>query len=332
MTRDRFNFNYLIFIDHQGGCTSTMRILALIIFLIPELISFGQQKNVCFTMDDMPVVSYGITDTNYQKNLFNKLTQSLRRHNIPAIGFVIGKKLIADDAIGRFQVRLLKSWLDAGLDLGNHTYSHPDYNSVSLKEYSWDIEQGEPITKKLLADHGKAMKYFRHPYLHVGKTKEKADSLQDYLSAHGYTVAPVTIDNDDYLFAVAYKRAQDKNDRSLMTQIGSDYIRYLEKKLHYYERQAQNLFGRAITQILLFHASALNSDYGDSLARMFERNNYSFVSLDNALEDPVYKTEVTSFGNYGISWLDRWALSQGKTGEYFKDDPVPPDYIKKMSK
>ena len=320
----------------QGtGCNSgntIIRICVLILLLTPGLVALGQQKKVCFTMDDMPVVSYGITDTNYQKNLFNKLTQSLRRHNIPAIGFVIGKKLYTADGIDQFQVRLLESWLNSGLDLGNHTYSHPDYNSVTLKEYIWNIEQGEPITKKLLADHGKALKYFRHPYLHVGNTKGKADSLSDYLSARGYTVAPVTIDNDDYLFAVAYKRAQDKNDRSLMTQIGSDYTSYLEKKLHYYERQAKNLFGRAINQILLFHASALNSDYGDSLALMFVRNNYSFVSLDKALEDPVYKTEVTSFGNYGISWLDRWALSRGKTGEYFKDDPVPPDYVKKMSK
>ena len=304
----------------------------LLVCLLHSSNAIGQQKQVCFTMDDMPVVSYGITDTNYQKTLFNNLLQSFCRYHIPVTGFVISKKLYTETGIDSFQVRLLEDWLNRGLDLGNHTYSHPDFNAVTLKDYVWNIEQGEPVLKQLLAGNGKMLKYFRHPYLHVGNTKAKADSLRDYLSIHQYTVAPVTIDNDDYLFAVVYKKARDKNDTALMTRIGSDYIGYLEKKLRYYEQQSQHLFGRAISQILLFHASALNSDYVDSLACMFQRNHYVFVSLDKALEDDAYKTDVTSFGNYGISWLDRWALSQGKKGDFFKEDPVPPEYIMSLSK
>ena len=91
------------------------------------------------------------------------------------------------------------------------------------------------------------------------------------------------------------------------------------------------MFWRKINQILLLHASALNSDYMDSLASMFLKNDYEFISIDKALEDDAYQTPVNVFGNWGISWIDRWALSQGKKGDFFKEEPVTPDYIKKLS-
>jgi peptidoglycan/xylan/chitin deacetylase (PgdA/CDA1 family) len=308
-----------------------MRIIAFLILLSSEYLSFGQQKQVSFTFDDLPVVSYGITDTVLQKELVDKLILSLKNNKIPAIGFVNEKKLYDNKVIIQFQVNLLRNWVNNGLELGNHTFSHPDYNSWSFEDYSRDILKGETITKEILNDKDMSIKYFRHPFLHVGNSKAKADSLSYFLNNHGYTVAPVTIDNEDYLFALAYKRAKVKMDLHLMKQIGRDYIEYMERKLRYYENQANSLFGRNISQILLLHASSLNSDYVDSLAIMFTRNNYIFVSLDRALEDSVYKSDITVYGNWGISWIDKWALSQGKKGDFFMEEPVTPDYIRKLS-
>jgi peptidoglycan/xylan/chitin deacetylase (PgdA/CDA1 family) len=293
---------------------------------------FCQKKQVCFTIDDMPVVSYGISDTLYQKKLMNNLISSLKKNNIPAIGFINEKKLFNNDTINKFQVGLFTYWIDNGLEIGNHTYSHPDYNKVSFKEYAADISKGETITKGILNRKNLKLKYFRHPFLHVGNNKLKADSLNRFLSDNGYIVAPVTIDNDDYLFAVAYHRANKKNDKNLMHQIGHDYIEYMEKKVKYFEKQSMKLFGKNINQILLIHASLLNSVYVDSLAAMFRKNDYKFISMDEALKDNVYKTEITKYGNWGISWIDRWAISEGKKGDFFKDEPATPDYIVKMSK
>ena len=308
-----------------------MRIVPLFLLLFSGLLAQGQQKKVCFSFDDLPVVSYGIMDTIFQKKLVDKLVNSLSRNKIQAIGFVNESNLYDKESLDRFKVELLKSWVDSGLDLGNHTFSHPDYNSTGFREYSHDILKGETITKEILNSKGKQLTYFRHPFLHTGNSKIKADSLSEFLTKKNYKVAPVTIDNEDYLFALAYKRAAGKKDSPLMLQIGSDYISYIEKKLKYFENQANRLFGRAITQILLLHASSLNSDYIDSLIVMFKKNGYSFVSMDKATEDTVYKTDVTVFGNWGISWLDRWALSQGKKGDFFKGDPASPGYITKMA-
>ncbi len=304
-----------------------------IFFILSGLLTFGQNKQVCFSFDDLPVVSYGISDTIFQKGLIDNLISGLKKNDIPAIGFVNEKKLYNKEGkINQFQVELLKSWIDHGLELGNHTFSHPDYNVVSFKDFTQDILKGEIITKEILSQNGKTIKYFRHPFLHLGNTKEKADSLENFLSNHGYITAPVTIDNEDYLFAVAYKRAKVKNDTILTKQIGQDYISYMEKKLKYYEMQSNRLFGRNIKQILLLHASWLNSDYIDSLAKMFRKNNYEFVAMDYVLEDNIYKTDITVYGTWGISWMDRWALSKEKKGDFFKAEPETPSYIKELSK
>jgi hypothetical protein len=45
------------------------------------------------------------------------------------------------------------------------------------------------------------------------------------------------------------------------------------------------------------------------------------------LQDEAYQTPITVYGKWGISWIDRWALSQGKKGDFFKGDPETPAYI-----
>ncbi len=309
-----------------------MKQIVLFILVFAASSSLAQQSQVCFSFDDLPVVSYGMTDPQYQQQLMENLVYSLNKHHIPAIGFVNEKKLFKTDAtIIPFQVDMLKTWINGGLKLGNHTWSHPDYNKVSFAEYANDIIKGETVSRQILTQKGQSLRYFRHPFLHVGNTQAKADSLDNFLKERGYTVAPVTIDNDDYLFAVAYKRASVKNDTTLMRRIRTDFVNYIEAKLKYYEKQSEALFGRNIPQILLLHASLLNVDCVGLLATMFSKHQYEFITMEEALRDTAYQTPVTAYGNWGISWIDRWALSQGRKGDFFKDEPVTPDYIKTLA-
>ena len=117
-----------------------------------------------------------------------------------------------------------------------------------------------------------------------------------------------------------------------MKRIGTDFLTYMEAKIKYYEKQSIALFGREIPQILLLHASLLNSDYVGALAEIFRKNGYTFVNMNKALEDDAYRTEITVYGKWGISWIDKWALSRGKKGEFFREEPVTPEYINQLSK
>lgn len=307
-------------------------IVTFLLIFLGNYLSIAQNKHVCFTIDDLPTVTYGINDTTYQEQLTRNLVTKVKAAGVPATAFVNEIKLHPNGQLSKFQIKLLQLWLDHGLELGNHSYSHFDYNNTSFDQFTSDIIKGEKITSELMRKKNLKLRYFRHPFLHVGQTKPKADSLENFLRGHGYTVAPVTLDNDEYLFALAYHRAKAKNDEQLAARIGNDYITYMEQKLRYFERTSTELFGRNVKHILLIHANALNAEYMDELTAMFVKNGYSFVSLDNAMTDPAYKHDVNVFGRWGISWVDRWAMTEKKGKDFFREEPSTPEYIAEMTR
>ncbi|MEL6256085.1 MAG: polysaccharide deacetylase family protein [Bacteroidota bacterium] len=310
-----------------------MKIILSLLLLSLFVIVNAQEKEICVSVDDLPFVGYGVNNPDALRSMTNQLLESFITHEVPAIGFVNEKKLYfyERDKIKKSQVDLLKVWLNNGFELGNHTYSHYSYHHTPFTTYTEDILKGEKVSKPLSEQYSLPYRYFRHPFLRVGLRKTHHDSLTTFLHQHQYQEAPVSVDNEDYLFAKAYAIAARKKDQALMKKIGNDYVNYMMEKLAYFEGRSEALLGRNIRQILLIHANKINADYFALLAERIKAKGYTFVSMERALEDPAYKTEITKYGNYGISWLDRWALSKGVPGEFFKDDPKSPDYIYKMT-
>ena len=302
--------------------------LILLSFAFPV---FAQtpQRFIAVTIDDLPVVSTR-KDLKNRQQITRKLLAHITKAKIPAIGFVNEGKLYKNDKRDEAQINLLRSWLDAGLELGNHTFSHMSLHNNPLEKYEADILKGEIITKELLQTKGMTMRYFRHPYLWTGLSLEIKNDLGKFLNEHNYTIAPVTIDNSDWIFASAYDKAFDKRDKKLMKQIGAAYVPYLEAKIDYWERQSVKLFGREIKQILLLHANFINSDYFDDIAKMLKKRNYGFVTLENALTDEAYKLPDTFVRRNGISWLHRWAIEKGREN-ILPDEPKTPDFVLKAA-
>jgi hypothetical protein len=136
----------------------------------------------------------------------------------------------------------------------------------------------------------------------------------------------VTIDNSDYVFAAAYDDALGQRDSAAARRIGDAYVDYMTRVFAYYEAQSVAIIGRDIPQILLIHASLLNADRFDALARTMEGRGYRFVPLDEALADSAYRSADTYVGPAGITWLHRWALTRGLRGAVFAGEPeVPPE-------
>jgi peptidoglycan/xylan/chitin deacetylase (PgdA/CDA1 family) len=302
----------------------------LIIFLFAAYVSAHTPiRTVAVTIDDLPVVSTR-RDIENRREITRKLLSHIKRAKVPAIGFVNENKLYTADQRDEKQIDLLRMWLNAGLELGNHTYSHRSLNTIPLGEYQADVLKGETITRELLARKKKTLRYFRHPYLQTGRTLEIKSQFDAFLQKHGYTIAPITFDNADYIFSRAYDNAFDTKDTVLMKSVGESYIPYMEAKLEYWERQSTKLFRREISQTLLIHANFINSDYFDDLAAMFKRRGYKFVTLAEALKDDAYRLPDTYIGPAGISWLHRWALEKGR--EYIvPDEPKVPEFVLKAS-
>ena len=154
-------------------------------------------RRVAITFDDLPIAGVLPRDIASSGELTRKLLAGIGAHHVPAIGFVNEDKLTAaDGAVDPQRVELLRRWLDAGIELGNHSYSHADLHTTPLDVFEADVLKGERVTRPLMEQRGLAPRFFRHPFLHTGRDLEKRKEFESFLAAHGYRVAPVTIDND----------------------------------------------------------------------------------------------------------------------------------------
>ena len=287
----------------------------------------AQGRQIAVTIDDLPVVSVLPVEFGRQRQVTVALLAGLQAHRVPAIGFVNEGKLVQNGMSEGQGTALLESWVRAGMALGNHTYSHTDLNSTPVARMETQVIDGERVTRRLLEAAGKKLQFFRHPFLHVGLTLDVRRQFDAFLTSRGYRIAPVTVDNYDYVFAAALDRAVSKGDSALQAKVLAEYPLYMERVVAYYEQQAVALFGREIRQTLLIHANALNARAFDTLATMLERRGYSFISLEQALADPAYRTPDTYVGSAGMSWIHHWAITAGRTKPFFDGEPVVPDWV-----
>ncbi len=308
-----------------------VQLTAAVVCSMPPSVAAQERREVAVTFDDLPLVTYVFRDIATHERITATLLAAIRQHEVPAIGFVNEGKLASDGLVDEQRVALLRRWIAAGLELGNHTYSHRDLHRVPLEEYLRDIARGDSVTSALLRSAGYRTRYFRHPFLHTGRNVETQHNVERFLADRGYRIAPVTIDNSDYVFAAAYERAVGRGDETDRRRIANEYLAYMERIFAYYEQQSAALFGREPRQVLLLHANMLNGDQFGPLANMIERRGYRFVSLEYALADPVYATEDSYTGPSGISWLHRWAFTRGKRGAFFAGEPAVPDTIAKAA-
>ena len=289
-------------------------LIAILVIASPIL---AKQRTVSFTIDDLPVVTRDRSEKN-KTFITKQIIAKLAKDKVPAIGFVNENKLFKDGERNLFEIGLLQMWIDAGLELGNHTVYHKSFHSVDFEEYKDQVVRGDVITNELLAREGKWTRYFRHPFLHTGRTIELKKKLDEVLIGMKLRIAPVSIDNSDWLFASAYEKALLAKDEKMSKRIADEYIAYLDRKVAYWEKQSVELLGREISQIMLLHANRLNADHIEKVQKVFIKRGYRFVDLETSLKDPAYKRPDEFTGRGGISWLHRWAVKDKKVT---KDEP-----------
>lgn len=298
---------------------------ALLAILLIPFPAFSQtSRSVAVTFDDLPATG-GASNLERLEEINRLILGTLKREKIPAAGFVVESRLYYPGEIDE-RTAILKRWLDDGHILGNHTFSHIAINSNSFEDYTEDLIRGETITRMLLRERGKELKYYRHTQLRTGPTDEYRERLAKFLKERGYTVAPVTIDNNEYIFAAVYKDARERGDRAQMKRIADSYVAYMEEIFGHFEKLSRDFLGREIPQVLLLHANEINADHFGALAAMIKARGYRFITLDEALKDEAYRRpDVTS--RRGLSWLHRWMIAEGKE---IREEPGVPSWISEL--
>lgn len=289
-------------------------------------------RRIAVTIDDLPWQRMSTTSPGALRTRHAALLEQLRIGGVPVVGFVNEDKLELDGILQPERVAMLEAWLDAGHALGNHTYGHVDLHVVGIPAFEDAILRGERVLRPMLAKRGQTPQWFRHPYLRAGRTAEDKGAVTDFLSQHGYRVAPVTVDNGEWVWAFAYARVLDgqadtPERATLLERLRLGYVPYMLNKIHYYERQSQALLGYALPQTLLLHANELNAEAYAELIAGIKRRGYRFVTLEDAMRDPAYAREDGYHGRYGPSWLHRWAMAEKRPKTFYDGEPVVPKWV-----
>lgn len=247
------------------------------LLLCVSSVCFAHEKEIAITIDDLPFVGSANAGKNFPENYrFLVLMQTLVDRNIPITGFVIA------GSIRKNQWELLEKFRENGFELGNHTYSHPNLNTMNVDKYIANVEHADEKLKNLLT----SPKYFRYPYLAESNGKKRA-KVYNYLAVHNYTVAPVTIDSKDYQFnakllSIPWRRRQES-----LEKMKARYLEYIWKQTVRAEANSHPVKGKCSKQILLIHANLLNSYFLGDVIDMYQQNGYKFISLAEALKAPA---------------------------------------------
>lgn len=243
------------------------------------------QIQVALTVDDLPAhgpLPPGVT----RIAIADKILSAFERHGITGVyGFVNAKKV--DDVPEDEAV--LRRWVAAGHVLGNHSYSHPSLHKTEVTAYLADIERDEPLLERLQpsADH----KLFRYPFLFEGDTLEKFDAVRAYLGQHGYTVAEVTIDADDWAFNPPFGRCTERGDAPALAELHRDFIEAHVEELDRMRELTRTLSGREVPQVVLLHIGIADADAIDDLLTAYEKRGVKWIGLRAALGDAFYASD-----------------------------------------
>lgn len=305
-----------------------LTLLGGLAFALVHSQTVDSHRSVAITFDDLPDGTARDVPTIKRNTM--KLLRVLNHHRAPAIGFVNEINVCVPGETDA-RVGLLRQWLDSGMTLGNHGFSHLRFFDTPLAKYQDDVIKGEVITRPLMSERGSHHLYFRHPYTSTGATREVKAAFEKFLAGRGYKIAPFTIGNSDFIFNDLYVDARGNKDAEMMRRVREGYLQYTDSQFEFFERRSAEMFGRQISQTFLIHANDINADCLDEMLSRLAVRGYRFVTLDGALEDEAYRTRDDYVGPAGPSWLHRWTLSLGMTWER-DQEPGLPEWVVKAFK
>lgn len=260
------------------------------------------QPFISFTFDD------GVTSDmpGYPFEQWNKMIlDNLDNAGVKAVFFVKGSN--KTDAKGQF---LLNSWNERGQKIGNHTFSHPDYNDKeeTFEKFRNELLKNDSIINKL----SNYIKLFRFPYLKEGDTREKVDQFSAFMKEQGYRNGHVTIDASDWYINQRLLKRLNENPKADIEGYRAFYLEHLYCRATFYEDLAVQLTGRHIHHTILLHHNLTSALFLDDLIKMFRAKGWKVIDAEEAYKDEIFKSEPKNIPA-GESLI--WALTK-ETGKY----------------
>lgn len=252
--------------------------------------------DIAITIDDLTWV--GPTHPKGEVAANHAMIHTLVAHGVPATVFVNCDRV--DPSLG-----ILEAWRDAGMELANHQAAHDDLNKTPPPAWLEGVRRCDTLLRGLT---GAPIAHFRYPYLYNGPSPAVRDQvLAELTGTLGYAIGRVSVDNHEWKIADYYGQAVVAGDQPRAEALADYYLEHMLAGVDNYQAVAQRKLGRDIDHVLLLHANSLNTDQLDRLLTALEADGARFVSLGQALKDPVYALPQAYEGKWGYSWLYRIA-------------------------
>lgn len=225
---------------------------------------------------------------------FKGILSALDQHKVKATFFITTGNMSDENSA------ILDMAKEHGHQFGNHTHRHLNLNNVTPPDYSKDIDRCSELARKWINS-----KYFRYSYLRRGDTPEKRNYVLNHLQNRNMIVAPVTIDNNEWVYNRDYSKARNRNDAEEIDRQLKDYLQHMSEMSEKYRAMGVEIMDREVDHILLIHVNTINCDHLDKLLNQYKDEGWEFISLDEAMKDEFYLIQENYIGPHGISQLDR---------------------------
>jgi len=257
----------------------------LFIALAASTLSASAQQ-IAFTWDDLPAHS-ALPPGETRVDIGHKLIAAMKAAQMPPVyGFVNSIAIEREPA----SAPMLNEWRNAGLFLGNHTWSHMNLNSSSLADWEADLLKDEPTLEKYAGTSD--WHWLRYPFLAEGDTPEKRADTRKFLAAHGYRIAAVTMSFGDYMWNEPYARCVAKNNTAAIPQLETTYLESASTDADFRRAMAKSLFGHDIPYVLLMHVGAFDARMLPRLLDLYRSKGFTFITLKEAENDPFYAGSI----------------------------------------
>ena len=230
------------------------------------------------TMDDF-YWQGAVKQTAQERNA--SILDTFSKHSIKAAAFVVGRNVEAQDGKD-----IVAAWDKAGHLIGNHTYSHRDFNApeADVKTYSDDILRAEALLK----DYSRFRKYLRFPMLKEGDTAEKRDGMRSFMSQHGYRNGHVSIDNSDWAIDQRLTARLKKDPNADLKPYRDFYLEHIWARAEYYDSLANRVAGRPVKHTILVHFNLLNGLFLNDMISMLKGKGWEPIDAEEAFTDSVF--------------------------------------------
>ncbi len=259
---------------------------------------------IAITIDDLPW--NGPSPAEGRAAATEHLLGALAARGVVATGFVRCAGIGPD-------APLLRMWIEHGMPLGNHSESHRDLNSAPLDVWLQDVRTCDARLRDIV---GGPIRYFRYPMLHQGPTPERREAALGLLRELDYEIAHVSVDNSEFMLSRPYEAAVSAGDETESLRIGSMLVDHVIEAVRHAQDVSRRKVGRDVDHILLLHATLLVSDHVAALLDALAGEGFRFISLEEALRDPVYQLPDGYAGGTGLSWLYRMEPASPEDGEW----------------